>query len=166
MEGNLTIYKWLKIENNLAVSHNKIKNYTEYYDDYDAGGQKSNFYRQADISFSPSLIGNSMIKVDLTKSIHLNLTSKYVSRQYLDNTSRKDRSLSPYFVQDIRLNHQLNIKNANSIDLIIQLNNIWNKLYEPNGYTYSYLYDGKISKNNYYYPMAGTNLMAGITINF
>ena len=162
----ITIYKWLRIENNLAVSQNKIKDYTEYYDDYDAGGQKLNFYRQPDISFSPSLIGYSMIKVDLTKSIHLNLTSKYVSRQYLDNTSRKDRSLNPYFVQDIQLNHQLNIKNTKSIDLSIQLNNIWNTLYEANGYTYSYLYEGKISKNNYYYPMAGTNLMAGITINF
>jgi len=166
LEGNITIYKWLRIENNLSVSQNKIKDYTEYYDDYDAGGQKSNFYRQPDISFSPSLIVYSMIKVDLSKSIHLNLTSKYVSRQYLDNTSRKDRSLSPYFVQDIQLNHQLIIKNTKSIDLVIQLNNIWNKLYEPNGYTYSYLYEGNISKNNYYYPMAGTNLMAGFSINF
>ncbi len=166
LEGNLTILKWLRIDNNLSLSKNKIKNYTEYYDDYDAGEQKSNFYQKSDISFSPSIIGNSIIKLDISKSLHLNLTSKYVSRQYLDNTSRKDRSLNPYFIQDLQINHQLRFKNTKSIDLSIQLNNIWNKLYEPNGYTYSYLYEGKISKNNFYFPMAGTNIMAGITINF
>ncbi len=166
LEGNLTILKWLRIDNNLSLSKNKIKNYTEYYDDYDAGGQKSNFYKKPDISFSPSIIGNSIIKLDITKSLHLNLTSKYVSRQYLDNTSRKDRSLNPYFIQDLQINHQLIVRNTKSIDLSMQVNNIWNKLYEPNGYTYSYLYEGEISKNNYYFPMAGTNIMAGITINF
>jgi iron complex outermembrane receptor protein len=48
----------------------------------------------------------------------------------------------------------------------LQLNNIFNKMYQPNGYTYSYYYNGKLETENFYYPMAGTNFMIAMNIKF
>jgi iron complex outermembrane receptor protein len=39
-------------------------------------------------------------------------------------------------------------------------------LYESNGYTYGYLYDGQLIQENFYFPQAGTNFIGGITIGF
>ena len=166
IENSSTITKWLKIMGNISISENKILDFTDYYDDYDEGNQKNTFYSKANISFSPSIVGSSTISLNITKQAQINLISKYVGRQYLDNTSRKDRSLNSYFIQDLQVNHQFNLKNLKSTELILQVNNIWNKRYEPNGYTYTYKYEGMIYKNNYYYPMATTNFMLGLNIGF
>ena len=166
IEANFELTKWLKISNNLALSSNKILNYTEFYDDYDSYTQKSNYYKKSDIAYSPSIIGGSTLSAKIIKNMDVKLISKYVGRQFLDNTSRKDRSLDPYFLQDLQFNYQFKPKELKSIEMILQINNVWNKLYAPNGYTYSYIYNNEISKNNYYYPMAGSNIMFGINLNF
>jgi iron complex outermembrane receptor protein len=157
---------WLKTANNIAISQNRIIEFTEYFDDYDAGVQKTNFYKKPDIAFSPSLVGSSVFIAKINKGLEARLISKYVGRQYLDNTSRKDRSLDPYFLQDLQFNYQIKLKEIKSIEMILQMNNLWNKLYTPNGYTYSYIYGGLFSKNNFYYPMAGSNFMIGVNFNF
>ena len=148
------------------MKRNKILNYTEFYDDYDSYTQKSNYYKKSDIAYSPSIIGGSTLSAKIIKNMDVKLISKYVGRQFLDNTSRKDRSLDPYFLQDLQFNYQFKPKELKSIEMILQINNVWNKLYAPNGYTYSYIYNNEISKNNYYYPMAGSNIMFGINLNF
>ena len=52
------------------------------------------------------------------------------------------------------------------LNLTFQLNNVLNKLYETNGYTYSYIYGSQTITENFYYPMAGRNFMAGINLKF
>jgi iron complex outermembrane receptor protein len=39
-------------------------------------------------------------------------------------------------------------------------------MYEPNGYSFSYYYGGELITENYYYPMAGINFMAGLNLKF
>ena len=48
--------------------------------------------------------------------------------------------------------------------LIAQVANIFNKLYEPNGYTFSYYYNNTLATENYYYPAAGINWMVGLNV--
>ena len=50
------------------------------------------------------------------------------------------------------------------VNFVFQVNNIFNKMYESNGYTYNYISEGKFTVENYYFPMAGTNFMAAINI--
>ncbi|NCU03767.1 MAG: hypothetical protein GXC73_07230 [Chitinophagaceae bacterium] len=50
------------------------------------------------------------------------------------------------------------------MNLSFQVNNLFNRLYETNGYTFSYIYGTNTITENYYYPMAGINFMTGITI--
>jgi iron complex outermembrane receptor protein len=164
IEGVYSFMPWLQLSSNLSLSQNKIKAFTEYYDDYDNGGQKQNIYNQSDIAFSPALVNNNILSTSLTKNTELRWISKYVSRQYLDNTSRKDRSLDPYFINDLHLSHQFQTKQVKNISITFQLNNLFDVNYSPNGYTYSYLYGGELIKNNYYYPMAGRNWMLALNI--
>jgi iron complex outermembrane receptor protein len=166
MDGTYEVKKWLTISGNLAISENKILSYTDYYDDYDQGVQVSVFYPKTKISFSPSVVGSSTVLAKIKSGFQASLISKYVGRQFLDNTSRVDRSLDPYFVQDLQINYQIKIKHLKTAELMFKLINIWNKDYEPNGYTYSYKYEGEIYRNNYYYPMATRNWMIGLNIGF
>jgi len=147
------------------LSENKIKDFTELIDDYDNGGTKSNFYKSTDISFSPSVIAGGSINFIPIKNGEINLMSKYVGRQYLDNTSQKSRSLDPYYVQDVRLSYTLQNKIAKNVNIILQLNNVFNKKYEANGYTFSYIYGGLVTEN-YYFPMATFNWMLGLNFRF
>ncbi len=155
---------WLNIGSNLTLSQNKIKNFTEFIDDYDNGGQIEVQHSNKDIAFSPAVIGGLSIDIIPAKHITLSLNSKYVSRQYLDNTQEKRRSLDPFFAQDARLNISVPNKLFSNVNIILQANNVFNALYEPNGYTFSYFYNNAYTTENYYFPVAGRNYMVGLNI--
>ncbi|GAB2823544.1 TonB-dependent receptor [Ferruginibacter profundus] len=164
LQGKYIFNKYVSAEANLTLSKNKIKNFTEYLDDYDNGGQVSNFYATTDIAFSPNTVAGGSINITPVKNAAINLISKYVSRQYLDNTALKSRSLNPYYTQDVRLSYLLEGKLFKATSLIVQLNNIFSKKYEPNGYSFSYIYGGALTTENYYFPMAPFNCMVGVNI--
>jgi iron complex outermembrane receptor protein len=166
LQGKTIISKWMNFGANITFSENKIKNFTEYIDDYDNGGQQTKFYSKTDISFSPSVIAGANISFIPVKNGEISLISKYVGRQYLDNTSQKSRSLNPYYLQDIRLSYLITHKIFKETNLILQLNNVFNKKYEPNGYSFSYIYGGDLTTENFYFPMAGFNFMLGVNLKF
>lgn len=164
LQGKYVFCKYMNVAANATFSSNKIKNFTEYLDDYDNGGQKSNFYASTDIAFSPNTIAGGSINITPVKNAAINFISKYAGRQYLDNTGKKSRSLNPYYTQDIRLSYLLEGKVLKATNIIVQLNNIFNKKYEPNGYSFSYIYGGSLTTENYYFPMATFNAMVGVSV--
>lgn len=164
LQGSVKFNPWFNVTANLAVSQNKVKNFTEYIDDYDNGGQKINNYRSSDIAFSPALVGSAGINFLPLKNAELSLLSKYVSKQYLDNTGNKNRSLNSFYTQDIRAVYAIKKKWLKEVNIIGQVNNLFGKKYEPNGYTYSYFAGGETVTENYYFPMAGTNFMIGVNL--
>ena len=166
LQGGAVITDWLRASANLTLSRNRVKNFREYFDDYDNGGQRSKSYNETDISFSPSVIGAGTVTVLPLQHFTIDLLSKYVGKQYLDNTSNESRKLNPYFTEDVRLAYALRKGALKNADIIFQVNNVFNKTYEPSGYTYSYFYDAKVVTENYYYPMAGTNWMVGLNVRF
>lgn len=164
LQGGAIITNWLKASANLTLSRNKVKNFTEFIDDYDNGGQKMSLYKETDISFSPDVMGAATVTVNPWKSLSLDLLSKYVGKQYLDNTSNESRKLNAYYTQDVRAAYSFSKSWLKNTDLIFQVNNVFNKKYEPNGYTFSYYYGNELATENYYFPMAGTNWMVGLNI--
>jgi len=166
LQGKTKITKWVNLAANITFSENKIKHFTEYLDDYDNGGQQTKFYNKTDIAFSPAVIAAGSVNFIPVKNGEISLLSKYVGRQYLDNTSQRSRSLDPYYVQDIRLSYSLQGKIFKETGLIVQLNNVFNKKYEPNGYSFSYIYGGELTTENFYFPMAGFNFMVGVNLKF
>lgn len=164
LQGNIAPAKWISFSANIAVSSNKVKNFTSFYDDYDNGGQKTAFYASADIAFSPAVVGGASINITPLKNASINFTGKYVSRQYLDNTSIKNRSLNPYYVQDARIMYTIHKVVFREMNFIFQVNNVLNEKYESNGYTFSYQLGQRPVTENYYFPMAPVNVLFGLNI--
>lgn len=168
LQGGVIISKWLNASANLTLSRNKIKAFNEFLDDYDADfewiGQQSVQHRNTDIAFSPAVIAGGSINILPVKNLEISLLEKYVGRQYMDNTQNKERSLDDFFTQDVRVMYTLGGKRLGQWTLIGQVNNVFNRRYEPNGYTYSYVFDGNITADNFYMPMAGTNFMVGVNV--
>ncbi|MEP7110061.1 MAG: TonB-dependent receptor [Ferruginibacter sp.] len=163
LQGSANLATWVNWAGNVTFSENKIKNYTDLVDDYDNGGTKSYYYKKTAIAFSPSVVAGSVINFIPLKNSEISLLSKYAGRQYLDNTSQKSRSLDAYFVQDIRLSYTLKWKFFKDMNLVAQLNNVFNEEYEANGYTFSYI-SGGLTTENYYFPMAPFNCMVGLNV--
>lgn len=157
--------RWINASGNISFSKNKIKDFTEYVDDYDNGGQKVYQYRNTNISFSPDAVASATLNIIPVINGEISLQSKYVGRQDLDNTSHVNRSINPYYVQNLRLSYGLvKKKYIKKVDFIFQLINLLNKKYESNGYTYNYFSAGALTVENYYFPMAGINFLAAINI--
>ena len=158
--------KWLNVSGNITLSKNKIKNFTEYIDDYDNGKQVTYQYQNTDISFSPNTVAAGTLSIMPFPKTGIDFISKYVSRQYLDNTSKQSRSINPYYVQTMRLSYVLtSVSFFKKINFIFQVNNLFNKKYVSNGYTYDYISGGQLSVENNYFPMAPANFLAAVNLN-
>ena len=169
LTANCRPFDWLQASANATFSKNKIKNLMQYNDDYDNGGQIAETLNNTDISFSPNTVAGGSISMEpFTKQtdkqhFYIDILEKYVGRQYLDNAQNKRRSINPYALTDARLRYSFSSKTFKDISLIFMANNLFNKKYENNGYTFSYLYDGAITTENYYFPQAGINWNVGIS---
>lgn len=163
LEGGWKPTDFIDMSGNLTLSENKVLRFTEYIDDYDNGNQQTNKYEKADISFSPAVIASGIISLHPIKQVSIDLIGKYVGKQYLDNTSNENRKINDYYTQDVRIGYDKELKNT-SVGCFLQLNNIFSRKYEANGYTFSYIYGGSFTTENYYFPMARFNMMCGVSI--
>ena len=166
IEAGIQVAKTLKINANATFSNNKIKNFTEVVPDYDGNADGVNQFAETDIAFSPNTIFGSQILFTPVKNLELGFLSKYVGKQYLDNTTNDKRKLNAYFTNDLRAIYTVKGKLLKEVNFSLLANNLFNTLYESNGYSYSYVYDKQVITENYYYPQAGTNVMFGVNLKF
>ena len=153
----------------LTLSRNKIKDFTEYYTDYNTI-DKSEEYKSkklgiVDIAYSPDLTGSSDMTFRVIKNLEMHLISKYVGSQYFDNTMSPDRKIDPYFVNNLMAGYSPSIKGLKSAELQLLVNNIFNVKYESNAYGGNWFEDGREYTWSYFFPQAGRNFMikAGFT---
>ncbi|MCW3072666.1 MAG: TonB-dependent receptor [Bacteroidetes bacterium] len=165
-ELGVKILKSLSWTANITLSKNKIKDFKEYIDNYDSTAQSVIVYKESDIAFSPSVIAGSTITFEPVKNLRFSFISKYVGRQYLDNTSNEERRLDAFFVNDLRINYSIKTKLIPEIGFTLAINNLFGEQYESNGYTWGYIAGGKHTVENFYFPQAGTNYLAGFTLKF
>ena len=153
--------KW-ESNGTVTFSKNKIEHFTEYFDDYDNGGQASIHHHNTDITLSPNLTGTHNLVYKLNERTNITWTSRYVSKQYLDNTQNESRTLDAYFLNDLNLSYKLIDKKKWKALFQFYAINVLDEKYEPNGYTYSYIYGGTTTTSNNFFPMAGRNYFASI----
>ncbi len=168
IEGNfrIKIAQPLSWYANATLSTNKVKNFTQYLENYDNNTLVATSYAKTDIAYSPCFTGASTISYQVIKNGEIAFISKYVSRQYLDNTSTQSRSLDGYFVNDVRLNYNFSIKGVKNIGVGLLVNNVFSKKYQSDGATYPDIEGGKVLNYNYFYPQAPINFLASINIKF
>ncbi|MEO8721458.1 MAG: TonB-dependent receptor plug domain-containing protein [Ginsengibacter sp.] len=164
LQGAAILSKWMNLSGNISFSKNKIKNFTEFIDDYDQGLQKENMYHKTDISFSPNTVGAASVNLIPLKNAEINLQSKYVGSQFLDNTSNPSRRINSYFLENVKFSYTVFKWIFKETNFVFQVNNVFDKKYESSGYTYNYISDGKFTVENYYFPMAQINFVAAINI--
>ena len=158
---------------NATFSRNRIKDFTAYVDNWNYWDDPENqpyqyekYLGETEISFSPSVTAGSIIDYEAIKDLHIALISNYVGRQYIDNTSSEDRSLDPYFVNNLRLIYTLRTHIIREISFHFQVNNIFNEEYESNAWVYRYIYNGVEGELNGYFPQAPINYFVGVAMKF
>ncbi|RYZ00316.1 MAG: TonB-dependent receptor [Chitinophagaceae bacterium] len=168
--GGVQVSRFLSLQGNLTLSRNLLREFEDYLPAYDANfdftGYDTTRFRNTPIAFSPALTAAFTATIKPAAGLELSLTGKAVSRQYLDNTGSRSKMISGYFVQDAELRYTPVLKGLRGLEFFLRVNNVWNKQYESNGYTYSYRYDASLVRENFYYPMAGTNVLGGINLRF
>jgi iron complex outermembrane receptor protein len=158
----------LRWQATVTYSRNRIRKFTEFLDDYDTQLQQQFNYNNTPIAFSPDLIASSMFTYAVIRNLNIDLITKYVDKQYLDNTGSSARQLDAFFVNDLRFSYQFAVKDVfKTVRVGVQVNNILNEKYEPNGATYPGGISGGVRTDyNYYYPQAGTNFLANLVLAF
>lgn len=117
------------------------------------------YYGTTDIAYSPEVIAGNIIVYTPIKSLHISLLQKYVGEQYMNNIELPSAKLADYFVNDLNVSYEIKPKSVfKSIMITGMVNNILDKKYVSNGYMWD-IYP-------YYYPQAGINFLAGLTLKF
>ncbi|MBL6446551.1 TonB-dependent receptor [Fulvivirga sp. 29W222] len=171
IQGRVYLLDWLRVMANATFSQNKIGSFREVIYDYGPAFDEYNIienkYKDTDIAFSPNIIAGSQITFIPIRGLELSVLSKYVGKQYLDNTSNDNRSLDAYFVNDLRLMYTIHTDLIKDIAFTFQVNNVFDELYASNGYTFGYQGGADyVVRENYYYPQATRNFLASVALRF
>lgn len=169
---------WLTLAGNAALSENKIKDFDEVVETYDGSWKEmaptTMHYDRSTLAFSPSAILNGFLNFHYA-GFRAVWHTNFVSRQYIDNTENKDRSLPSYSQTNVKLDYTWNVakKFAGLKEVVIglNLNNIFDRHYASSAWVYSAIVGEKYPENNRYYqlgyiPMAGFTAMGNITLKF
>jgi iron complex outermembrane recepter protein len=151
VSGLIRFFDALTWNANVSVSANRNKDYV-----LDPESGKA---RNTDIILSPSIIAGSQLAWNVFPGFQATLLTKFVGKQYLDNSETESLTLDPYLVNDVRLSYTIRPKNIRAIDLSVLVNNVFDEKYESNGATYG---DGVA----YYFPQAGINVLGMVTVKF
>ena len=152
---------------NGCLSHNRIIDYVNYVDDWNNGGQVEEQLGNTPIAFSPAAVLANDFTFTPLRNFDISLTTKFVSKQYLDNSGNDERCLKPYSYTNLRISYTFEFKKfAKELGLYFQVNNLFNAQYESNAWIYSYYYDGTRYADAGYYPQAGINFLGGVRLKF
>lgn len=153
-----------------TLSRNRIMDFTEYYMDYNTTDwsqeYKSSDLGVTDIAYSPGVTAISDLCIRPLNLTEVHFISKYVGRQYFDNTMDRERMLDPYFYSNLRLDLVPEVKKLKSFRLQFLVNNIFNSLYESNAYGGNWYEDGVEKSWSYWFPQAGINYMVRLELGF
>ncbi len=160
----------LRWDGSLTLSQNKIRNFSEFVYDGALDKQIENYLGTTSIAYSPPVIAKSLLSFS-SKGWNAGFESSYVGKQYLDNTGSSDRKLDPYFVNNLLLAYRFQLRGIRSVSTGIQINNIFDQEYESNGYVWGTWYEGSGAEKTrinelYYFPQAGINILANISLKF
>jgi iron complex outermembrane receptor protein len=170
LDGSIRISSKVFWNANFTLSQNRIKEFNEVMYDYGADFEEYNevvtTYTNTDIAFSPNIIAGSGFFYMPLKGVEAGLLTKYVGRQFLDNTTNASRSIDAYFINDFRLSYRFQPSFMKEVSVSVLANNIFNVQYSSNGYTYGYLGGTTEYRQNFYYPQAGRNYLLMVALRF
>ena len=167
VESTITIMDKLILSPNITLSQNTNQ---DFY--FQRDGVLQNI-GTTDIAFSPSIVAGNRIAYLPIKNFQIALLSKFVGEQYMGNIDSETSKLDAYFINDLNITYDWKInKGLKSILFSAMINNLFDIEYESNGYFYTYDDDfsnpGSVvtQEGAGFYPQAGINFIAGMTLKF
>ncbi|SHL89886.1 iron complex outermembrane recepter protein [Flavobacterium xinjiangense] len=149
VDATIALSKQFIIRPNFTLSSNK---------NIDLSVEGEN-YGTTDIAYSPSVIVGNIIVYKPLENLQISWLQKFVGEQYMNNIELPAAKLANYFVNDLNIAYEIRPKSVfKSIVITGLINNIFDKKYVSNGYMWD-VYP-------YYYPQAGINFLAGLTLKF
>ena len=155
---------------NTTISRSRIREFRNYYYNYNTDDWSEEYLfadlGTVDIAYSPRVTGSAELEINPVKNLSFSMTGKYVGRQYFDNTMSPDRTIDPYFVSNLSASYGIKIRKEGELTVRFIVNNLFNTLYENNAYGGMWTEDGAEKTWAYYFPQAGINYTAGISLSF
>jgi iron complex outermembrane recepter protein len=154
IDANIKFSEKWNIRPNIAISENKNVDFVN-----DNGIILKNL-GNTNIAYSPKIVAGNILNFSPVKNWDLSMLSKFVGEQFLSNIEDRNSKLKDYFVQDFQVSFVLQPKKIfKAIEFSLLANNVFNTLYISNGADYG---GGYVV----YFPQAGSNFLAGMTMRF
>jgi iron complex outermembrane receptor protein len=169
IEVDAAIYlskKWI-LRPNATISSNRNRDFV-----FERDGVLQNL-GNTNIAFSPDFIAANGLTYLPIKNMQMTFLSKFVGEQFMGNIDSERSKLSSYFVNDFNISYEIKPKSVfKSVIINGLVNNIFSHEFESNGYFYTFDDDfsnpGSITtvEGAGFYPQAGINFLAGVTLLF
>jgi iron complex outermembrane recepter protein len=167
IESSIKVLEKVMIQPNITLSTNKNE---DFY--FQRDGVLTNL-GNTNIAYSPNLVVGNNITLTPIKSLQISFLTKFVGEQYMGNIDAEKSVLPDYTTSDLNITYEWKInKSIKSIVFSGLINNIFDRVYESNGYFYTYDDDYsnppaiKTIEGVGYYPQAGINFLAGMNLKF
>ena len=166
----------LRLAANAALSRNRISDWTQFYDVYDADGawlqSVSLVHHDVTPLLTPEAILNASVEWKPAPELSLLAAGRYLSPAHLDNTGNPDFRTPSFFTLDAQASLSLRRLVAKGEPRIrVQASNLLNQRRSwPSGYSYLYFVrDGSrdtLEGTSYYYPLATRSVYATLEVRF
>ena len=145
--------QWI-ISPNFAISQNKNIDFVL------DNGSNLEFLGNTNIAFSPNCIAGNALSFVPSKAFQATLLTKFVGKQFMGNANENGSKLDAYSQTDINLIYEIKPKSIfKAIVFSALINNVFDEKIVSNGADYG---GGYV----YYFPQAGINFLAGVTLKF
>jgi iron complex outermembrane receptor protein len=166
IDADIKINSLFSTRPNLTLSRNKNIDFKANLD-----GAIRNL-GETHISFSPELIAANQLIFHPSEAFQINWISKYVGEQYMGNIDSEVSLLESFFTNDINIVYDW--KNPPLFKSVVfsgLINNVFDVKYESNGYFFFFDTQNETGQTETFegagfYPQAGINFLAGVTLKF
>ncbi|HYC87842.1 MAG TPA: TonB-dependent receptor [Thermoanaerobaculia bacterium] len=157
----------LRLRTVANLSRNRIRDWTQSVDVYDASGawagSRALAYRDVEPLLTPSVILSQAVDYTPGARFRAGAIGRYVGRAYLDNTNHPDLDTPAYFTADATLSYAV----TPWARVTLQVNNVFdNDRIRPSGYSYLYYAGEELTRTAYYYPQATRNAVVLLDLGF
>jgi len=167
VNGSWQIASRLRLRGNANLSRNRIHQWTQVYDVYDAGGNivGSRPLTLFDVKplLTPEIILNDAIEFTPSSRLALSAVGRYAGESHLDNTNNEAFTTPSFFVVDA--NASFNV--SRSTRVMVQMNNLFNRKHVfPSGYSYQFFTPAGTTEGiSYFYPQATRNAVVTLHVS-
>ena len=166
--------RFLRLEGNLCLSRNRIKEYSAWTDLYDNPDtwtplpQQQERYQNVSLAYSPESTAALQIEARPWRETAISLRGKYVGKQFYDNTGNDSRSLPAYWTGGLRCSRFLTSPKGQQTTLSLFVDNLFNRKYIDNAWVYRAAFaDGSPDYlETGLFPQAEINFTLSLSVRF